>query len=38
MGAGDDSALDQACVDDVVVDPGSQWGEHEYVTAIGFGT
>ncbi|QNS09199.1 transcriptional regulator [Streptomyces xanthii] len=34
--AGDEGALDEAWVNDVVVDLGSQWGEYEYVTAIGF--
>ncbi|MGX1246874.1 hypothetical protein RKD46_007978 [Streptomyces pseudovenezuelae] len=34
--AGDDAALDEAWVNDVVVDLGSQWGEYEFVTAIGF--
>ncbi|MFI6876024.1 transcriptional regulator [Streptomyces sp. NPDC050400] len=34
--AGDDAALDDVWVNDVVVDLGSQWGEYEYVTAIGF--
>ncbi|MFD8573333.1 transcriptional regulator [Streptomyces sp. NPDC059639] len=33
---GDGAALDDAWVNDVVVDLGSQWGEYEYVTAIGF--
>ena len=33
---GDDEALDEAWVNDVVVDLGSQWGEYEFVTAIGF--
>jgi hypothetical protein len=34
--AGDDDALDAAWVDDAVVDFGSQWGQYEYVTNIGF--
>ncbi|MFI7012249.1 transcriptional regulator [Streptomyces sp. NPDC050145] len=34
--AGDEGALDEAWVSDVVVDLGSQWGEYEYVSAIGF--
>ncbi|MFF4903162.1 transcriptional regulator [Streptomyces sp. NPDC001068] len=34
--AADDDALDTAWVDDVVVDLGSQWGQYEYVTNIGF--
>ncbi|MET7727186.1 transcriptional regulator [Streptomyces mirabilis] len=34
--AGDDRALDDAWVNDAVVDLGSQWGEYEYVTNIGF--
>lgn len=29
-------ALDDAWVNDVVVDLGSQWGEYEYVTNVGF--
>ncbi|MFI6655438.1 transcriptional regulator [Streptomyces sp. NPDC050523] len=32
----DDAALDDAWVNDVTVDLGSQWGEYEYVTNIGF--
>ncbi|MFC7265696.1 transcriptional regulator [Streptomyces lutosisoli] len=32
----DDEALDDAWVSDVVVDLGSQWGEYEYVTNVGF--
>ncbi|WP_330309776.1 MULTISPECIES: transcriptional regulator [unclassified Streptomyces] len=32
----DDEALDDAWVNDVVVDLGSQWGEYEYVTNVGF--
>ncbi|SCE15053.1 hypothetical protein GA0115246_111485 [Streptomyces sp. SolWspMP-sol7th] len=35
-GAGDDTGLDAAWVDEVVVDLGSQWGQYEYVTNIGF--
>ncbi|WP_369227987.1 transcriptional regulator [Streptomyces sp. R39] len=34
--AGDDDALDNAWVDDAAVDLGSQWGQYEYVTNIGF--
>ncbi|MGW2964950.1 transcriptional regulator [Streptomyces sp. NPDC001220] len=34
--ADDDDALDNAWVDDAVVDLGSQWGQYEYVTNIGF--
>ncbi|SCD66337.1 hypothetical protein GA0115252_11345 [Streptomyces sp. DfronAA-171] len=34
--AGDDAGLDTAWVDEVVVDLGSQWGQCEYVTNIGF--
>ncbi|MFF4603494.1 transcriptional regulator [Streptomyces sp. NPDC001339] len=34
--AADDRALDDAWVNDAVVDLGSQWGEYEYVTNIGF--
>ncbi|EFK98059.1 MULTISPECIES: hypothetical protein [Streptomyces] len=34
--AGDDAGLDTAWVDEVVVDLGSQWGQYEYVTNIGF--
>ncbi|MEV0097297.1 transcriptional regulator [Streptomyces sp. NPDC050738] len=33
--AGDVSALDDAWVD-VIVDLGSQWGQYEYVSAVGF--
>ncbi|MEV1025783.1 transcriptional regulator [Streptomyces sp. NPDC050264] len=32
----DGAALDDAWVNDAVVDLGSQWGEYEYVTNIGF--
>ncbi|AZQ39950.1 MULTISPECIES: transcriptional regulator [Streptomyces] len=32
----DDAALDDAWVNDATVDLGSQWGEYEYVTSIGF--
>jgi len=32
----DQQALDDAWVNDAVVDLGSQWGEYEYVTAVGF--
>jgi hypothetical protein len=34
--AGDDAALDDAWVSDAVVDLGSEWGQYEYVTNIGF--
>lgn len=34
--ADDDQALDEAWVSGVVVDLGSQWGQYEYVTNIGF--
>ncbi|WP_433343942.1 transcriptional regulator [Streptomyces sp. CA-253872] len=34
--AGDDTALDNIWVDEVVIDLGSQWGQYEYVTNIGF--
>jgi hypothetical protein len=34
--AGDDQALDDAWVSDAVIDLGSQWGQYEYVTNIGF--
>ena len=34
--AGDDAALDEAWVSDAVVDLGSEWGQYEYVTNIGF--
>ncbi|MEU1202162.1 transcriptional regulator [Streptomyces sp. NPDC005813] len=33
---GDEAALDEAWISDVVVDLGSQWGQYEYVTNIGF--
>ena len=33
----DEQALDDAWVNDVAVDLGSQWGQYEYVTNIGFG-
>ncbi|QDQ16045.1 transcriptional regulator [Streptomyces spectabilis] len=33
---GDGTALDEAWVDDAVVDLGSQWGQFEYVSNIGF--
>jgi hypothetical protein len=33
---GDEGALDDAWVSDAVVDLGSQWGQYEYVTNIGF--
>ncbi|MEI5102727.1 transcriptional regulator [Streptomyces sp. PmtG] len=33
---GDDQALDDAWVSDAVVDLGSQWGQYEHVTNIGF--
>ncbi|WP_327425985.1 transcriptional regulator [Streptomyces sp. NBC_01236] len=32
----DDEALDDAWVNDAVIDLGSQWGEYEYVTNVGF--
>ncbi|MEV5016646.1 transcriptional regulator [Streptomyces sp. NPDC053780] len=32
----DDEALDEAWVSDVVVDLGSDWGQYEYVSNIGF--
>ncbi|MCX5053941.1 MULTISPECIES: transcriptional regulator [unclassified Streptomyces] len=32
----DEQALDDAWVNDVAVDLGSQWGQYEYVTNIGF--
>ncbi|MEU5713972.1 transcriptional regulator [Streptomyces flaveolus] len=34
--AGDDEALDDAWVNGVTVDLGSEWGQYEYVTNIGF--
>ncbi|MEU6440800.1 transcriptional regulator [Streptomyces sp. NPDC047046] len=34
--AGDDTALDNTWIDEVVIDLGSQWGQYEYVTNIGF--
>ncbi|MFD5572737.1 transcriptional regulator [Streptomyces cadmiisoli] len=34
--ADDDQALDDAWVGDVVVDLGSEWGQYEYVTNVGF--
>ncbi|ASY37082.1 MULTISPECIES: transcriptional regulator [unclassified Streptomyces] len=34
--SGDDAGLDDAWVNEVVVDLGSQWGQYEYVTNIGF--
>lgn len=34
--AADGRALDEAWINEAVVDLGSQWGQHEYVTAIGF--
>ncbi|MEV5177136.1 transcriptional regulator [Streptomyces flaveolus] len=33
---GDDAALDDAWVSDATVDLGSEWGQYEYVTNIGF--
>jgi hypothetical protein len=33
---GDDQALDEAWISDATVDPGSEWGQYEYVTNIGF--
>ncbi|MCI3927713.1 transcriptional regulator [Streptomyces sp. AN091965] len=35
-GRGDVAGLDEAWVDDAVVDLGSQWGQFEYVSNIGF--
>ncbi|MEU0603149.1 transcriptional regulator [Streptomyces sp. NPDC006393] len=32
----DEGALDDAWISDVVVDLGSEWGQYEYVTSIGF--
>lgn len=32
----DDAALDDAWISDAVVDLGSEWGQYEYVTNIGF--
>ncbi len=32
----DDQALDDARISDAAVDLGSQWGQYEYVTNIGF--
>lgn len=34
--ADDSEALDEAWINDAVIDLGSQWGEYEYVTAVGF--
>lgn len=34
--AGDTEALDDAWINDAVVDLGSEWGQYEYVTTIGF--
>ncbi|CCK32744.1 hypothetical protein BN159_8366 [Streptomyces davaonensis JCM 4913] len=34
--AADDEALDEAWVSDATVDLGSEWGQYEYVTTIGF--
>ncbi|MGC0327558.1 hypothetical protein RKD23_000548 [Streptomyces sp. SAI-170] len=34
--ADDEAALDDAWVNDAVVDLGSEWGQYEYVTNIGF--
>jgi hypothetical protein len=34
--AADDQALDDAWINDAVVDLGSEWGQYEYVTNIGF--
>lgn len=34
--AADDQALDDVCINEAVVDPGSQWGQYGYVTTIGF--
>jgi hypothetical protein len=33
---GDEGALDDAWINEAVVDLGSQWGQYEYVTNIGF--
>ncbi|WP_234435924.1 hypothetical protein [Streptomyces sp. NRRL S-813] len=32
----DEAALDDAWITDAVVDLGSEWGQYEYVTSIGF--
>ncbi|MEV6056240.1 transcriptional regulator [Streptomyces sp. NPDC052107] len=32
----DDEALDEAWVNDAVADLGSEWGQYEYVTTVGF--
>ncbi|WP_030621637.1 hypothetical protein [Streptomyces fulvoviolaceus] len=34
--AGDEQALSDAWVNDAVIDLGSQWGQYEYVTTVGF--
>ncbi|MFJ8897624.1 transcriptional regulator [Streptomyces sp. NPDC102359] len=34
--AQDDAALDEAWISDVVVDLGSEWGQYEYVSNVGF--
>lgn len=34
--ADDEEALDDAWINDVVVDLGSEWGQYEYVTNVGF--
>ncbi|MEU6283990.1 transcriptional regulator [Streptomyces sp. NPDC047028] len=34
--SGDEQALDDAWINDAVVDLGSEWGQYEYVTTIGF--
>lgn len=34
--AGDEQAMDDAWVNDATVDLGSEWGQYEYVTNIGF--
>ncbi|MGW9596071.1 hypothetical protein ACWHLZ_37975 [Streptomyces chartreusis] len=36
MANDDDAALDDAWVSDAGVDPGSEWGDYEYATSIGF--
>lgn len=33
---GDDQALGEAWISDATGDPGSEWGQYEYVTDIGF--
>lgn len=34
--AQDDAALDEAWISDVVLQLGSQWGQYEYVSNVGF--